>query len=152
MIKVTSNKGNIEIEINGDLDDVRAEFSQMCIELADKIGKEIEKDGVPEGLGAQHLLASLVTLFVSDKADMKNPVSLIANRKKIAEFCKKTEDYISDAINDFSSNIIVELNVDTLVDFLGNLFGADVKVEVRKPAEPAQEEAEKGCSDNEQSV
>lgn len=144
MIKVTSNKGHIEIEMGGNLDDIRTEFTQLCINLAGEIGKKLEECGAPEGQGARHLFASLVTTFVATEADMLNPAVLIMNRDKIAEFCKKTEDYINDAINDFNSDTVEELKIESLADLFGNLFGVNVKLEVEKPetAEPAEETAE----------
>lgn len=156
MIRVLSDKGHLEIEIEGNLHDIKSEFTHLCIEFSEKIGKELEVCGIdPEGEGSIHAIATMLTCFVSKKAECMNPLFLLANSDKVVEFDKKTKAYINDGIKDFSSDTVEEIDIDTLADFLGKLgkiFGVKAKSEPAEPAPEEAAEAEGGCSDNEQSV
>lgn len=155
MIKVVCEKNEVNIEIEGSLVDVKVDFARMCIEICKSIGKQLEeKRKIPEGEGSVHALADMITTFVFTDV---NPFYALSHDKEINEFNKKTVAYIKDAINEFNSDTVEELDIDALAGFLGKIFGVKKKPEAGEPepAEPAQEEAaesEGGCSDNEQSV
>lgn len=148
MIKVVCEKNETNIEIKGNLHEVKVEFARMCIEICKSIGKQLEEERkIPEGEGSVHALADLITTFVF--VDV-NPFYVLKLDKKINEFNKKTVDYIKDAINEFSSDTVEELDIDKLADFLGKIFGVKERPEAGEPdaAKPAQEVPEETECDN----
>ena len=152
MIKVVCEKNETDIESEGSLIEVKVEFARMCIEICKSIGKQLEeKRKIPEGEGSVHALADLITIFVFADA---NPFYALTHDKEINEFNKKTVAYIKDAINEFSSDTVEELDIDKLADFLGKIFGVKERSEAGEPEaeEPAQEVPAEGGCDNEQSV
>ena len=153
MIRVLSDKGHLEIEIEGNLHDIGSEFTHLCINLAEKIGEELEVCGrYPEREGSIHAIATIVTCFVLEKAECMNPLVLLVNSDKVVEFGEKTKAYINDCIKDFSSDTVKEIDIDLLAGFLGKIFGVKAKSEPAEPVPEEAAEAEGGCSDNEQSV
>lgn len=128
MIDIKNDKDKVSFEFRGKLLEVSAEFSQICLDGCEKVGKLLEKeDRVPEGQGTASMIADLVTGFALKQAGVFNPLDMVAlDESKIKLIHTKTLEFIDSLVEDCKAIKEDCAEEDKAIAIFAKLFGINL--------------------------
>ena len=129
MIDIKNDMGKVSFEFSGELLKVSAEFSQICLDGCEKVGKLLEKDGVvPEGQGTASMIADLVTGFALKQADLFNPLDLVVLDEggKVKQIHTKILEFIDSLVEDCKASKEDCKEEDKAIEIFAKLFGINL--------------------------